>query len=238
MPPQPGERPLDRALHGADLARRRPPAHGPAAPPSRHPPAAARARPPRRARGVDAVLLSHAHHDHLDIGSLQRVGRKTPLVAPRGLGPSCAARASATSMSSRPERASRSAASGSRRRSPRTTEPGRPTPPRAPPLGYAVLGSRRVYFAGDTDLFPEMDGLVPHLDLALVPIWGWGPTLGKRRPPRPRGSGRGRRPPAPGDRRPIHWGTYAPLYLGHPRGARVPRRAAGGLQRRGRARCA
>ena len=42
---------------------------------------------PDATRGIDAVLISHAHHDHLDPGSLQRLGRKTPLVVPRGLGP-------------------------------------------------------------------------------------------------------------------------------------------------------
>ena len=37
-------------------------------------------------RPVDAVLLSHAHHDHLDLGSLYRIAAKTPLVVPRGIG--------------------------------------------------------------------------------------------------------------------------------------------------------
>ena len=44
-------------------------------------------------------------------------------------------------------------------------------------VGYVLEGSRRVYFAGDTDVFPEMAELGP-VDCALLPIWGWGPTLG------------------------------------------------------------
>jgi L-ascorbate metabolism protein UlaG (beta-lactamase superfamily) len=48
-------------------------------------------------------------------------------------------------------------------------------------VGYLITGpgqGRTVYFAGDTDLFPEMSSLAPAIDVALLPIWGWGPTLG------------------------------------------------------------
>src|SRR3972149_1333552 len=56
----------------------------------------------------------------------------------------------------------------------------RRSPPRPPPasLGYLLEDAlRRVYFAGDTDLFPGMADL-GELDVALLPIWGWGPRLG------------------------------------------------------------
>ena len=165
-------------------------------------------------RGVDAVLISHAHHDHLDLGSLQRIGRTTPLVVPRGLGSLLrrqgfrdvhelavgenleigAARVEATF----------AAHDGSRP----------PYPARAPAVGYAVLGSRRIYFAGDTDLFPEMDGLVPDLDLALIPIWGWGPSLGRGAHLDPDGAAEAVALLRPKIAVPIHWGTYAPLYMG------------------------
>ena len=42
---------------------------------------------PEALAGVDAVLLSHAHHDHLDLPSLRRLGPSTPIVVPRGLRP-------------------------------------------------------------------------------------------------------------------------------------------------------
>ena len=41
---------------------------------------------PGALRGVDAVLISHLHYDHLDMPSLQRLGREMPVVAPRGAG--------------------------------------------------------------------------------------------------------------------------------------------------------
>src|SRR5205823_14806991 len=35
---------------------------------------------------LDAILVSHAHFDHLDLGSLRRLERKLPVVVPRGAG--------------------------------------------------------------------------------------------------------------------------------------------------------
>src|SRR5262249_15506342 len=46
-----------------------------------------------------------------------------------------------------------------------------------PALGYVLRGSRSVYFAGDTDLFAGMAALAP-LDVALLPVAGWGKKLG------------------------------------------------------------
>src|SRR5204863_62708 len=45
-------------------------------------------------------------------------------------------------------------------------------------IGYMVDGGPRVYFAGDTALFDGMRDLDRSLDLAPVPIWGWGPRRG------------------------------------------------------------
>ena len=53
-----------------------------------------------------------------------------------------------------------------------------PFGPDAPSLGFVLDdGDLRIYFAGDTDIFPEMAEM-GRLDLALLPIWGWGPRLG------------------------------------------------------------
>jgi L-ascorbate metabolism protein UlaG (beta-lactamase superfamily) len=84
---------------------------------------------------------------------------------------------------------------------------------RADPLGYVIEGAdRRVYFAGDTDVFPGMAELAP-LDVALLPIWGWGPTMG----PGHMDPARAAEAAALLGARvaiPIHWGTYYPVHLG------------------------
>jgi len=88
----------------------------------------------------------------------------------------------------------------------------------APALGYLV--SRRetsVYFAGDTDLFPGMAALAPRLTCALLPIWGWGPSLGPGHLD-PEGAAAALTLLHPRIVVPIHWGTYRPrLGRGAPR---------------------
>jgi len=72
---------------------------------------------------------------------------------------------------------------------------------------------RRVYFAGDTDLFTEMAALArPRLDLALLPVWGWGPTLGSGHldPVRAADAAALIHPRAV---LPIHWGTLYPVAM-------------------------
>ena len=84
---------------------------------------------------------------------------------------------------------------------------------RAEPLGYVIEGGgRSVYFAGDTDVFDGMADLAP-VDVALLPIWGWGPTMG----PGHMDPGRAAEAAALLGARlaiPIHWGTYYPIHLG------------------------
>jgi L-ascorbate metabolism protein UlaG (beta-lactamase superfamily) len=64
-----------------------------------------------------------------------------------------------------------------------------------------------VYFPGDTDLFAGMRELQPGLDVALLPVAGWGPRL----PPGHLDPARAAESPAtlrPRVAIPIHWGTY------------------------------
>ena len=87
-----------------------------------------------------------------------------------------------------------------------------PGSPPAAALGYVVSGSRRAYFAGDTDLFPGMADIAPGLDVALLPIWGWGPTLGPGHLD-PLRAAQALVMLRPRLAVPIHWGTYAPVVI-------------------------
>ena len=55
-----------------------------------------------------------------------------------------------------------------------------PRGPVALAIGYVIeAGPATLYFAGDTDIFPGMADLVPgELDVAMIPVWGWGLVLG------------------------------------------------------------
>jgi L-ascorbate metabolism protein UlaG (beta-lactamase superfamily) len=89
-----------------------------------------------------------------------------------------------------------------------------PAPLRSAAVGFVVSGSVRVYFAGDTDLFPEMADLAAdRLHVALLPIGGWGPRLGKGHLD-PRRAVRALELIRPRIAIPIHWGLLRPLGLG------------------------
>ena len=80
----------------------------------------------------------------------------------------------------------------------------------APAVGYVLSSPHRtVYFAGDTDLFDGMGGLPP-IDVALLPIAGWGPTLGSGHLD-PTRAARATDLIRPQLVVPIHWGTYSPI---------------------------
>lgn len=161
---------------------------------------------------VDAVLISHMHQDHLDIPSLKRVGRDTRLLVPRGAGRLLArngfrnvgemAIGERVAVGAVQVIATPANHLGFRP----------PFGPRGECLGFIVEGSERIYFAGDTDLFSDMADLGP-IDLALLPIWGWGPSLGPGHLDPVRATEALERI-APAVAVPIHWGTLRPVVLG------------------------
>jgi L-ascorbate metabolism protein UlaG (beta-lactamase superfamily) len=168
---------------------------------------------------ADLILISHLHRDHLDLPSLRRLPRSTPLVIPHGearwadkagaeevheirLGETIAV--DDTEVTAVP--AIHDGYRGLHR--------GR----EIIPLGFLIRkGNRTVYFAGDTDLFPAMSKLGP-LDLALLPVWGWGPSIGEGHLD-PERAAQALEMLRPRLAVPIHWGTLYPVGLGRLRPA-------------------
>jgi L-ascorbate metabolism protein UlaG (beta-lactamase superfamily) len=167
-----------------------------------------------RLRDIDAVLISHLHWDHLDVPSLRDLGRGTAMFVPIGAG---AWMRAAGFTDVREMSVGESAIVGGVvvRAVPAVHSGFRPPlGPTAPPLGFVVRGSRSIYFAGDTDLFDGMGALGEPIDLALLPVWGWGPTLGRGLHLDPLRAAQSLRLIRPRAAMPIHWGTYWPHALG------------------------
>lgn len=178
--------------------------------------------PIRRRRGsidaaalspADAVLISHLHHDHLDLPSLRRLGSETPIIVPPGGG---------TFLERRGFRRVEELPVGRELRAGAVTVTAIPAAhignrlfgPNADSVGYLVAGSRSVYFAGDTARFDGMRALAGAVDLALLPVGGWGPTLGREGHMDWRDAARALVDIRPASVVPIHWGTFWPVGLG------------------------
>ncbi len=168
---------------------------------------------PHRLSGVDAVLISHLHWDHLDVPSLRALRSRAPIFVPAGSGGWMRSAGFTDvreiALGERVEiggvevEAVEALHSGFRP----------PLGPTAPAIGFVMRGTQSVYFAGDTDLCEGMWSL-GDIDLALIPVWGWGPTLGRGLHLDPLKAAEALRRIRPRAAVPIHWGTYWPHAMG------------------------
>jgi L-ascorbate metabolism protein UlaG (beta-lactamase superfamily) len=168
-------------------------------------------------RDVDAVLLSHAHRDHLDLPTLRSLNPTPPLiVAPAGVGRTLRRLTGTEVREVSPGDAVEVA--GAHVEAVPAVHDGRRSPVArmSDSLGYVVSPAHgagpRVYFAGDTAVTDDMTHL-GEVDVALLPIWGWGPSLG------PGHMDPGEAVDAlalirPRVAVPIHYGTLLPIGLG------------------------
>ncbi|MFD6185310.1 MBL fold metallo-hydrolase [Streptomyces goshikiensis] len=197
------------------------------------------AAPPPEAAEADVALVSHLHADHLHLPSLARLAAGTLLVVPRGApravpGLARVARARRLTLTEVAPGEEVAVRGGVRVRVVSARHDGRRLPfgpQRAPALGYVVQGAARTYFAGDTGLFATMAEEVGPVDVALLPVGGWGPYLG----PGHLDAGRAARALAalaPSAAVPVHYGTYWPIGMDavrphefHAPGAEFARRA-------------
>jgi L-ascorbate metabolism protein UlaG (beta-lactamase superfamily) len=160
-------------------------------------------------RDLDAILISHLHRDHADLRSLRRL-EDVPMLVPPGAGRFFERRGfrsvselvpgHSTEVGAVTVTAIQAVHDGERRGS-----------RNAQAIGFLLSGRQRIYFAGDTDLFAGMSAL-QGVDLALLPIWGWGPNLGPGHMD-PERAARAAALIEPRIVVPIHWGTLYPRFL-------------------------
>lgn len=160
---------------------------------------------------LSAVLVSHLHLDHADMPSLRRIPSDVPLIAPQGTGGYLRVRLPhpvhtiAVGESCRVGPVEVTAAPAAH------TGLGPSLAPLSACAGFVMRGSKTVYFAGDTALFSEMAdlGAAFDIDLALLPVWGFGPTLrGDHMTPQDAALALTMLHPRVAV--PIHWGTFRP----------------------------
>lgn len=176
---------------------------------------------PDQVADVDAVLISHLHHDHAELTSIRLLPDLPLLTGPRNAAFLRKRKLQGVDLG---DTWYDVGDAGVQVRLVRADHHARKMPHR-PNDAYGHLvrtPTRRIWLAGDTSLYPEMADLPDlaggPLDLAVVPIGGWGPRLsGGHMDPEQAA----RACAVVGARAvvPYHWGTfYVPSQGNTPRG--------------------
>jgi L-ascorbate metabolism protein UlaG (beta-lactamase superfamily) len=159
--------------------------------------------------------VSHLHADHLHLTSLPRVSPDAALVVPRGAAKLIHSHSGAFYSDRCIEVAPGNqvriggleitvvTADHDGRRLPWSSH-------RGPALGFRVEGSPSVWFAGDTDLYDDLAAEAGPVDVAVVPVGGWGPSLGPGHLD-PVGAAEAVRRVGARVAVPVHFGTFWPI---------------------------
>jgi L-ascorbate metabolism protein UlaG (beta-lactamase superfamily) len=161
---------------------------------------------------LDVVFISHGHFDHLDLPSLRSLPGRPDVIVPVGLG-RVVERAGLGHVHE-VRAGDRLSIAGLELEAVAAAHDGRRWPwvQASESLGCLVSRVSSVYFAGDTDLFAAMADLAGRVDVALLPVGGWGPRLGRGHLD-PRRAAEAAALIRPACAVPIHWGTLSVVGL-------------------------
>lgn len=166
---------------------------------------------PDHYQNIDAVLISHLHYDHLDFQSLEMLESPFDLVIPKGAAPVLKKRGITSFQEIGMGQQIKIGNLTVKATFADHTHSRHPMGPEAESLGFLIEGDIRIYYPGDTRLFPEMASLAAEkIDLALLPVWGWGYHRGKMHMG-PKEAAQSLNLICPQVAIPIHWGTFIPI---------------------------
>jgi L-ascorbate metabolism protein UlaG (beta-lactamase superfamily) len=167
--------------------------------------------------GTDVVLLSHLHHDHAELRSLRMLGGATLMSAPANV--AWLRRRKLMHTVSLGDGWTPVGGGVEIRQVP-AEHRSRPMPHRPNDAnGQLVRGRSGItWIAGDTGLFPAMAALPAMaggtIDVALVPVWGWGPRLSAGHL-NPETAALAVAMAGARFAVPVHWGTLHPPFVTH-----------------------
>lgn len=160
---------------------------------------------------IDATFISHSHWDHLDYGSLHMLGKDMQIIVPTGMAGELKRRGFKEVVEVLP--GDEHDVGDLRLQTVHAEHKGfgPPVGGTERSIGFIAHGTRSIYFAGDTAFFEDMATFGSGLDVALLPVWGWGPTAKPSDHLDPMGAARAAAVIKPRFAIPIHWGTLHPV---------------------------
>ena len=159
-------------------------------------------------QGIDAVLISHLHLDHLDAASLRLLPKSAVVIGPPLTGQTVHRVGFRTVVETRRGTKLHLGEVEVRAVHAKHTRRRWVLSPATEPLGFVLQGSQTVYYAGDTGVFQGMEDLHQEIDIALLPIETWGVRPPEGRHLSPRSAAQALTLLKPRVAIPIHWGTF------------------------------